>query len=61
MNSYCKIYDAYYNDEKDEWLEKKCCTVRPETKHERMMTCWFSCWDRPEKPSMVKRDKNDNI
>ena len=37
-------FDAYYDPEADEWLENKCSD--PE--------CY--CFERPDKPSMVKND-----
>ena len=40
---YNEKHDAYYDDEKDEWLESKC--DNPD--------CEF-CKDRPTKPSMSK-------
>jgi len=39
---YNKQYDAYYDDEKDVWLEGKCDNPN----------CEF-CKDRPSKPSEV--------
>ena len=54
---YCEKFDAYYDEEKDEWTSKKCCTVEPATQQDKMMTCWYNCWDRPDKPSMVRREE----
>ena len=45
MKQYCKEFDAYYDDENDQWLEG-CCTDEK---------CIFGCYKRPDKPSEVKR------
>lgn len=42
MKKYCNYFDAYYDDEQDIWLEKKCENEE----------CEF-CKTRPEKPSML--------
>ena len=44
MKKLCERYDAYYDDEKDEWLETGCPDIE---------NCGF-CKDRPDKPSEVK-------
>ena len=53
MKKYCEKHDAYYDDEKDVWLEKKCKS-----------NCWF-CVGRPKRPSEVKslniRDANKEV
>lgn len=40
MKQYSEKFDAYYDDETDEWLESKCDDL----------TCEY-CAARPEKPS----------
>lgn len=43
MKQYSEKFDAYYDDETDEWLESKCDDP----------TCEY-CGARPEKPSEEK-------
>ena len=43
MKKLCEKHDAYYDDEKDIWLESKC-----------QNDCSF-CNNRPDKPSQVNR------
>jgi len=43
MKKYNKMWDAYYDSEKDEWLEEKC----------NDKDCEF-CKNRPTKPSECK-------
>lgn len=45
MKKYNNKYDAYYDDEKDIWLEKKCRTE---------VHCDL-CKGRPKKPSQIKK------
>ena len=44
MNKYCEEHDAYYDSEKDIWLEKGCTSK----------VCSY-CKDRPDKPSEVNK------
>jgi len=44
VKRYCEEFDAYYDDEKDIWLEHKC----------GMDDGYCNCHLRPDKPSMVK-------
>lgn len=45
MRVYSEKYDAFYDDETNEWLEAKCLAP----------TCSF-CANRPEKPMEMKQD-----
>lgn len=44
---YCRIFDAYFCEKCDMWLEDKCSSLKNE--------CIFRCSERPEKPSQIKK------
>lgn len=60
MKLYCVKFDAYYDKQKDVWLEEKCTPIKPLTKAEEQMACYYNCWDRPDRPSEVDRTEQES-
>ena len=53
MIKYSNIWDAFYCDHCDKWLDKKCHETEPENLMDErgLPVCFFQCWNRPDKPS----------